>query len=312
MPALGHCPRVACAQYDQLKTDRQSDTIPAGAAVVAICAVILSWLHVTRLADELGGYQRARASLVAAVGAQESAAKKDDADENAIENSIASLDLSAFPTKVRKTVERLEDPKFSDLGRVQLDSDFAALFRKLRLPEDKLAVLKGLLADRLNVEREAIDLSLAEDLSIDDMPDKKEILAAGTAEIDAAIAEKLGTEVSAMVETYEASMSARKFMVQPFAEHLRFGPDALNDAQLDILSTAASQADFGVNTIIARPPVPPIPVSLDNAVVQALNPSQQTAYREYKTIWEVSRQKAILDVASYVRRQAANSNAASR
>jgi hypothetical protein len=285
------------------------DVLLIGTAAVAVCWVVESWIENTRLGHELDKLKSERSLLVAAVRSQREAFRKDSSDKTATETAIAEFDLSSLPPKVKKAVERLEDPRFTVR---QLDSDYAALFRKLRLPGNKLAALKELLGERLRVAKEAIQLSMAEDLSLDDMPDEKEILAAGTAEIDSAISQGFGAEVSAVIETYQASMSARKFMIQPFADHLRFGPNSLNDAQLDELAAAAAQVPFGANTIIARPPGPPIPATLDDAAVRVLSPAQQEAYQEYKTVWEAGRQKAMLDLAFFAQRQAVMTHETSR
>lgn len=291
-----------------MSNGRYLNAILVSAAGVSICVVALTWVHEIRTRSGLDGLLSERRSLVAAINEQKAASRKNDADENAVNVAIGDFDLSSLPKKVRKTIERLEDPRFSRLTTRQLDSDYAALFRKLKLPEGKLSILKGLLADRLNVEREALQLSIAEDLALDELPNEGDILAAGTAEIDATIAQDFGAETSSAIETYQASLSARKFMIQPFADHLRFGPDSLTDSQLDALSTAASGVPFGANTIIARPPGPPIPTALDDAVVGILSETQQAAYQEYKTVWEANRQKSILDLAFYLQKQAARAN----
>jgi|CZKI01.1.fsa_nt_gi hypothetical protein len=288
------------------------DILLRSAAAAAACSVILTWIEVKRLGNELDGYQSERSFLITETISKKEEIGKDSADEEATEDAISEFTLSAFPAKVQKAVERLEDPRFAHLPLRQMDSDYAALFRKLGLPEDRLAALKALLVERLRVEREAIQLSMAEDLSLDDLPDEKEILAAGTAEIDSAIPQSLGAEAGAVFATYQTSMSARKFMIQPFADHLRFSPNSLNDAQLDELAAAASQAAFGANTIIARPPGPPIPKALDEAVANVLSPAQQAAYQEYRTVWEAGRQKGILDLGLFAQKHAAITNAPSQ
>jgi hypothetical protein len=291
--------------------NRPGDILLKWAAAVSVCAVVFCWIENVGLGNALGRLNLERAQLIAAIASQKEAARKDAGNEEATETTLSEFDLSAFQPKVPKTVERLEDPRFAHLGARQLDSDYAALFRRLRLPEDKLIALKGLLVERLRVEREAIQLAMAEDLSLDDLPDEKGILAAGTAEIDRAISEDLGAEAGADFAAYQSGMSARKFMIQPFAEHLCFGPDSLSDGQLDALAAAASQAAFGANTIIARPPGPPLPTALDEAAARVLSPAQLDAYQDYKAAWDAGRQKATLDLELFAQKQAAIANASS-
>jgi hypothetical protein len=228
--------------------------------------------------------------------------------EAAIEDETADLDLSSYPPKIGKVVARLENPRFAVVAGSWLDKEYAALFRQLKLPAEKLATLKALLTDRLQVATEALQLASAEDLSLDDMPDEKAILSSGTRDIDEAIDSELGDRDYGTFKDYQASLGARRFMVTPFAQHLSSSAEPLTDAQVDQLCAAASAASFGANEVVMRPPGPPIPASLDAAAASALSPAQLQAYQVYKEFWAAKNRTTAFALGDFVAKQSAIAN----
>src|ERR1035438_10333628 len=85
------------------------DILLRSAAAAAACSVILTWIEVKRLGNELDGYQSERSFLITETISKKEEIGKDSADEEATEDAISEFTLSAFPAKVQKAVERLED-----------------------------------------------------------------------------------------------------------------------------------------------------------------------------------------------------------
>jgi hypothetical protein len=234
---------------------------------------------------------------------QSTASIQDDLTNEASDN-----DLTSYPEKVVTEITRLKDPRFGVISAHWLDSEYAALFRQLKLPDAKLERLKSLLAERLQAATGAMRLGTAEDLVIDDMPDEKAILDAGTTDIDEAISAELGDADYGAFKAYQASASARRFMIAPFAQHLSSSSEPLSDSQVDQLAAAASQAGFGANAIVMRPPGPAIPSSLDSAATSVLSPAQQRDYQEFRSFWAAKNQVSTLALASFIEKQTAIAN----
>jgi len=285
------------------RSRKTSDLVLKMAATIAILVAIVLWAQRHQLEIQLRKLESERQRLaeqLAALAARRRARLNETRREA---NEVPTNDSSHFSADVAAAIGRLEDPRFANLGKARVDSNYAPLFRKLGLPEEKLEQLRLLLAERLRVVPEALQLAMAEGVALDDLPDRKQIIDSGAEEIDAAISEELGPDDYAAFQDYQASLGARRYMIQPFATHLAFGSDALSDSQVDSLAAAASATDFGTNEIILRPPGPEIPAAMDLAVRNVLTPGQQQAYQEYKAVWAAQRLKARLDLDLYVRKQ---------
>jgi hypothetical protein len=302
---------VKCSQgHSPVSSTKKSfDTLLGLATATSVVITAALWAWSTNVSSQFSHIESERLTLVLKLAAEKHAQSEAAARAQYIPSDPSDFDISGFPPKVATEIAHLENPRFGFISMRWLDSNYAALFRELKLPAAQLERLKALLVDRQRAAMEALRLGGAEDLVIDDMPDEKEILEAGTKDIDEAISRELGDDAYDTFKDYQSSMSARRFMVKPFADHLSFASQPLTDAQVDQLATAASQVPFGANVIIMRPPGPEIPASVDVVAANVLSASQQAAYQDYKSYWTAQRQVEAANLGQFVARQIALANA---
>lgn len=280
-------------------------------ATAAACILGLQVWLISRSGEEIDRLRHEQLSLSASLKDHERSVHNLFSEKTKLVDSIADSDLSRFPPTVAKEIQRLEDPKLWSLSsrRSQLDRDYAALFGHLRLSTEKLNSLRDLLAIRTRAETEALRLAMADGVVIDEAPDRVSILAAGTEDVDESIKQLLGDRDFAEFAGYQATVQIRKFVLQPFADHLHFGAEPLNGEQIEQLVASVPPYYFGVQQYFLQEPAPELPKSMDDAAQHVLSEGQLKAYQQYKQVWECRIAKERMDLELFSQQHRATSDA---
>ncbi len=117
-----------------------------------------------------------------------------------IDSTLAAS--AATPALTPAQQERQQLDTFIRKG--ELDSEYAPLFRKLRLPTSQLDALKTLLVERDQTRYNAIDLAVREGLSDIEPVEESKVADAANADLDARIDDLIGKQNGQIVRDYIA------------------------------------------------------------------------------------------------------------
>jgi hypothetical protein len=173
----------------------------------------------------------------------------------------------------------MDRPEMAQLMAIQqkgqIDARFAALFKKLGLPPDKLAQLKALLADKLSAPTDV--LAAAGPQGIDPVRNPQEftkLIQDTQSELDEKIKSLLPPEAFAQYQNY-LQTEPQRAVISQLQQSLSYSDTQLSSSQADqlvqILAETSPNRAGGANTVVGGPTVivmgagssGPVPRSLD-------------------------------------------------
>jgi RNA polymerase sigma factor (sigma-70 family) len=178
-------------------------TIGVTAAVIAalVALVVVERNSLARSETELALKRQDLASLTASLYREEQGLA-------AREAKLREL-TAARAAAAGSLVEQV--PPITSTERLQLDSTYAAMFRRLRLEGEKLAAFKELLALRIRADREARAVLRSRGMDFETLPesDANTLRLIAARDVDVKIEALLGKEGLEYVQTYERTLARR-------------------------------------------------------------------------------------------------------